>query len=368
MNVLIADDDRITREGIIEFVDWDSLGLHVVAGARDGREALQLLSENDVDILITDIRMPYMSGFELVNAASNKGRFPATIIISGYDDYEYLQQAIKLHIILGYIFKPIQLDQLTQLLKDAIAFRRDWLAKTMIPELTDPDQNQYSYENVVVNLQNLEAIYRALSGGNISKARDLFDQSWQNCMQQSSNLNFAKRFAWEMILSLMQLLARDGINARDIVMGTDPLSLVSALEKRQEVYDLLDDFMENIYLYQRERSNFQDPKFTHVRQALEPRYGDPNLTLQLLADELGVTANYLGALYKKERGESFNAELAAKRVDRAKQLLISTNKKVYDIAMEVGFSDSKYFSVTFRKATELTPSEFRARYYRNPGK
>ena len=103
---------------------------------------------------------------------------------------------------------------------------------------------------MVVNLQNLEAIYRALSGGNISKARDLFDQSWQNCMQQSSNLIFAKRFAWEMILSLMQLLARDGINARDIVMGTDPLSLVSALEKRQEVYDLLDDFMENIYLYQ----------------------------------------------------------------------------------------------------------------------
>lgn len=200
-------------------------------------------------------------------------------------------------------------------MKDAISFRRDWLAKTMIPELTDADQKQYSYQTVVVNLQNLESIYRALSGGDLIRARVLFNQSWQNCMQQSGNLNFAKRFAWEMILSLMQLLAKDGINARDIVMGTDPLSLVSALEKRQE---------------------------------------------------LGVTANYLGALYKKERGESFNSELASKRIDQAKQLLITTNKKVYDIATEVGFSDSKYFAVTFRKATELTPSEFRARYYRNP--
>lgn len=364
MNVLIADDDRITREGLMEFVDWASMGLTVIGGARDGREALQMLSQNDVDILITDIRMPYMTGFELVNAASSKGRFPATIIISGYDDYEYLQQAIKLHIILGYIFKPIQMDRLEQLLKDAIAFRKEWLTKTVMPELTEKDQNRYSYKDVVVNLQNLENIYRCLSGGDLPGARALFTRNWENSVGEGASLNFAKRFAWEVIISLMQMLAKDGINARDIVMGTDPLSLVSALEQKQEVRALIDDFMENIYLFQRERNRYRDPKYTHLQQALENRYADPHLTLQFLAEELGVTANYLGALYKKERGESFNAELANKRVDRAKQLLIATNKKVYDIATEVGFSDPKYFAVTFRKVAGLTPSEFRSRYYR----
>ncbi|MGN0976908.1 MAG: response regulator [Faecousia sp.] len=364
MNVLIADDDRITREGVIEFVDWDALGLKVIGSAKDGREALQLLSENDVDILVTDIRMPYMSGFELVNATSNKGRFPATIIISGYDDYEYLQQAIKLHIILGYIFKPIQIEQLTQLLKEAITFRREWLEKALVPELTDKDQKRYSYKDVVVNLQNLEAIYLALAKDDLPRAKALFAQSWQTAVTPSGSLNFAKRFAWESIISLMQFLAKDGINAQDIVTGADPLSLVSALDQKQAVYQLLEDFLENIHMYQQERNRYSDPKFAYVRQALESRYPDPGLTLQLLADDLGVTANYLGTLYKKERGESFTTDLMNIRLEHAKQLLTTTPKKVYDIAAEVGFSDSKYFAVAFRKATGLRPSQYRDRFYR----
>lgn len=364
MNVLIADDDRITREGVIEFVDWDALGLHVVGSARDGREALQLLSENDVDILITDIRMPFMTGFELVNAASSKGRFPATIIISGYDDYEYLQQAIKLHIILGYIFKPIQIEQLTQLLKDAIIFRKEWLEKALVPELTDNGQKRYSYKDVVVNLQNLEAIYLALATDDLPRAKALFAQSWQTAVTPFGSLNFAKRFAWESIISLMQFLAKDGINAQDIVTGVDPLSLVSALDQKQAVYQLLEDFLENIHMYQQARSRYSDPKFSYVRHALESRYPDPGLTLQLLADELGVTANYLGTLYKKERGEPFTTDLMNIRLEHAKLLLTSTSKKVYDIASEVGFSDSKYFAVAFRKATGLRPSQYRDRFYR----
>ena len=58
MHVLIADDDRITLEGLQQYVDWDGLGLEVTACARDGREALEVLSNTDIDILITDIRMP----------------------------------------------------------------------------------------------------------------------------------------------------------------------------------------------------------------------------------------------------------------------------------------------------------------------
>ena len=53
MHVLIADDDRITLEGLQQYVDWDGLGLEVTACARDGREALEVLSNTDIDILIT---------------------------------------------------------------------------------------------------------------------------------------------------------------------------------------------------------------------------------------------------------------------------------------------------------------------------
>lgn len=364
MNVLIADDDRITREGILNFVDWNSLELNVIATAQDGREALEILIQNDVDILITDIRMPYMNGFELVNAASSRGRFPATILISGYDDYEYLQQAIKLHIILGYIFKPLQLDQLYRQLNEAIEFRKNWLAQVKIPEINATDPGRYSYKNIVVNLNNLEAVYQALCQTDLELALTLFSQSWNSIITEECSINFAKRYAWEFFISLTQLLFKNNINTRDIIMGEDPLSLITTLNEKQEIYDLLADFLTSIHLYQQQYIKYQDPKFSYVQNALEHRYQEPSLSLQVLARELNVTGNYLGALYKRESGNSFNTALLNFRIERAKELLASTNKKISDISSEVGFSDPKYFAVTFRKNANMTPSSYRARFFK----
>lgn len=363
MNVLIADDDRITREGILENIDWSSMNLTVTATARNGKEALQLLADNDIDILITDIRMPYMTGFELVNAANGKGRYPATIIISGYDDYEYLQQAIKLHIILGYIFKPIQLELLNGLLLEAIEFRKDWLEKNVVLEMTSSDLNQYSYKNVMINLKNIEAIYSSLISNDTEKACFLLNESWQQTIDSSCSLNFSKRYAWELVISLMQMLTKDGINTQDIIMGADPLSIISSLSRKQEVYDFIADLLDNICIYIAGRQKYSDPKFTYVQKALETRFDDPELTLLQIASELNVSANYLGTIYKKERGESFNSELTNIRIAKAKQLLITSNLKVYDISQKCGFSDSKYFALTFRKITGMTPSDYRARFY-----
>lgn len=357
MNVLIADDDRITREGIQRYIDWDSLGLQVVATAKDGREAFSLLTENEIDILITDIKMPYLSGFELINAIGSKGRFPATIIISGYDDYDYLQRAIKLHIIQGYILKPIQLEHLTQLLREAIDFRREWLQNAQIPESIGSDLRQYSYKDIIVNLQNLEHIYQTISEGDLTQAQELFQQNWDSIIDETKSLNFTKRFAWEIIISLNQILAKDGIDTQDITLGADPLSLVSALENKQAVFRLLADHLENIHLYLQQRGLYQNSKYTYLCTALESRYMDPDLSLQQLAGELDVTANYLGGLYKKERGESFSAILTAKRVQIAKQLLSTSSLKIQEISTRCGFSDPKYFALSFRQATGMTPQQ-----------
>jgi two-component system response regulator YesN len=146
-------------------------------------------------------------------------------------------------------------------------------------------------------------------------------------------------------------------------MGDDPLALISGLERKDEVFALLRDFLSDIHLYLQQRSQFCDSKVAYVQQALEERFQDPSLTLQQLSDELHVTANYLGILYKKECGESFVAELTARRIDYAKQLLVTTQWRIHKISVDCGFSDPKYFAATFRRATTLTPSEYRSRFY-----
>lgn len=111
--VVIADDEMELRRAIIERVDWQSAGFEVVGDAENGIEALELIERLEPDLLITDIKMPMMSGLEL--AKNVRELCPAThiVFLSGYDDFTYAQQAIQYNII-KYLLKPISSEELSE--------------------------------------------------------------------------------------------------------------------------------------------------------------------------------------------------------------------------------------------------------------
>ncbi len=111
--VLIVDDEQYIRKGIADHVDWKQLGCEVVGLAADGEEAFEIVEQEQPHVIITDIMMPIMSGLELIKLVKEK--YPETyiIIISGYDEFDYVQQALKLGAI-DYILKPVDLDYLAE--------------------------------------------------------------------------------------------------------------------------------------------------------------------------------------------------------------------------------------------------------------
>jgi len=113
LNVIIADDERIQREGIARHVDWEAYGMQVAGLAEDGLQALELMERSGVDLLITDIKMPKMSGLELAERARQVNPQVKILIISGYNDFEYARTAIELKAY-AYLLKPIMMDQLEQ--------------------------------------------------------------------------------------------------------------------------------------------------------------------------------------------------------------------------------------------------------------
>jgi len=110
--VVVADDEEELRRALIRKVDWESVGFSVVGEAENGVEALELVEKYEPDLLLTDIRMPFVSGIEL--ARQVREIRPATQIafLSGYDDFSYAQQAIQYNII-SYMLKPISAAELT---------------------------------------------------------------------------------------------------------------------------------------------------------------------------------------------------------------------------------------------------------------
>jgi len=113
LRVVIVEDEELIREGLRNNIEWESLGLEVVGTADNGKEAIQLCKSVKPDILITDIKMPLVSGLELIEKVKAENEDTVFIIISGYDDFSYAQQAIK-YGVKDYFLKPIELDKLTE--------------------------------------------------------------------------------------------------------------------------------------------------------------------------------------------------------------------------------------------------------------
>lgn len=109
--VLIADDEPIIREGIRDCIDWAALGMEVAAEAEDGEEALELVGQLHIDIVLVDMNMPFMDGIELIRRLREERPECRCLIISGHDEFAYAQEAVRLGVE-DYILKPVDADQL----------------------------------------------------------------------------------------------------------------------------------------------------------------------------------------------------------------------------------------------------------------
>ncbi|WP_242069279.1 response regulator [Paenibacillus dendritiformis] len=108
--VLIVEDEDIIRNGLIYMVDWPKLNSIVVRRAADGIEGLAKIKELQPDIVITDVRMPFQDGIQMLRQSKAEHDYEA-IIISGYSELEYARQAISLSVS-EYLLKPIDFDKL----------------------------------------------------------------------------------------------------------------------------------------------------------------------------------------------------------------------------------------------------------------
>ena len=114
--LLLVDDEEDVIEVIERKVSWEQIGFHVVGHAGNGFKALEMMEDMQPDVVMTDIRMPYMDGLEL--CSNIRQRFPATklLLFTGFDDFEYAKEAVHLEIE-EYILKPLNLAEITEVFK-----------------------------------------------------------------------------------------------------------------------------------------------------------------------------------------------------------------------------------------------------------
>lgn len=116
MKLIVADDDKYTREGLIELIPWEKFGIHEIMQAVNGIEAVRIARWFRPDIVLSDIKMPKMNGIEFVTQMQKEHADCRVIFISGYMEIEYLRSALRLGAV-DYVEKPIN----KKILEDVLA-------------------------------------------------------------------------------------------------------------------------------------------------------------------------------------------------------------------------------------------------------
>lgn len=114
--IMVVDDEAEVRQGIAQKIDWAALGFEIVADAENGLDALKKAESLDLDVVLTDIKMPFMDGLQLGAELARRKPNVKLVVFSGFDEFEFAQEAIKLNVV-EYALKPVNAEELADILR-----------------------------------------------------------------------------------------------------------------------------------------------------------------------------------------------------------------------------------------------------------
>lgn len=361
MKLLIVDDEPIVREGLKNNIDWNNMNLEVIGCASDGRSALELFTLNRADIVLTDIRMPFMDGLEMTKEVKKVDPLTVVILLSAYDDFKYAQEAIRLGAF-DYILKPIDIDILKTTVKRAVDKRREVLnkEKETLPLLNKEDLKFYKAEYFKYPLKLEDELAKAVKRGDSALAFNIFNNIWHEFIYKGYSVDFIKRWGLELVAVVTRSIIEIGENADILFKNTDPWKQISELKTKDKIHDWMQNIIEAVCEYVYLSKNTKNKKLIEMAvKMIHENYSDENISLNSIAEKLYITPNYLSTLFKNEMGITFSDYLTEYRIEKAKELLKDIRIKIYEISGAVGYTDSHYFSKIFKNMTGLTPKEYR---------
>lgn len=249
--VVVIDDEMLVRKGIVLETDWKALDCMVVAEAGNGVQGMEAVKKYAPDLLVCDIKMPQMSGIEMLTKLREERNDVRVIFLTAYGEFAYAQSACRL-LASDYLLKPFRDGE-------------------------------------------LEAAVRRVT-------EKLATEQGRNVQKEKS--------------SMATLVLKSGDKSKYVMGALDYIS---------------------------------------------DHYRDTDICVGKIAESLGISADHLSHIFKKETDYTVAAYLTRFRMRNACKLLGDCRAKVYEVAEQVGYRDIAYFSSTFKKIVGVSPSEYQDR-------
>lgn len=144
--VLLVDDEVLIRENMKNRIPWEDLGFELAASCENGKEAIEWIQKETIDLVLTDICMPYVDGLGIAKYVKNHAANAKVVIITGYDEFDYAREALEYHVF-SYILKPITANELMEVLKqvrdELECERKTWKVHSLYENSVPVLKNQF---------------------------------------------------------------------------------------------------------------------------------------------------------------------------------------------------------------------------------
>ncbi|MBR3772311.1 MAG: response regulator, partial [Clostridium sp.] len=171
--ILIVDDEKMIREGIKKVIDWEALDIHEVLLASSGREAFEIIQQENPDILLTDISMAHMTGLELIEKTLNLLPTLKVLVLTGFDSFEYARKALRLKV-QDFLLKPVDEDILTEAIRKQVILLQE---ENRQKEAEKEQRRITGLKEQVLFEKNLRDL---LHKRNIESSRTYFEENYES--------------------------------------------------------------------------------------------------------------------------------------------------------------------------------------------
>lgn len=419
ISMLVVDDEYMILEGMKKLLPYEEFGITRIETAENAELALAYFANHAVDIVLTDVCMPEMTGLEMISKMKQMSSKTSYVMMSGFQEFDYVKKAISLGV-KDYLVKPINKKELAQLLQELVKEKNqeNSLWQKVLKD-QEPIQSLLSEENKTYFVSSLDKqegfetldilinhqpVYVAFTSDNFQDGVDYQEALEANSQisevlerlerklfygQLSENKEARTHSFYEQVLPLLESGQIHKLESELLGIVDDLKKITPAVYLSKQFFNhvmaaiyhhfqQLDQLQLEDYHLQVEASSSLDNLFEltlnhlktigdsrsfnkHVEEILTiiDRDYHLELTLKEVSERLFLNTVYLGQIIKKETGATFAELLNKKRIKMAQQYLMTGDQSIEEICFKVGYTNLGYFYKIFKRICGESPKSYR---------
>jgi two-component system response regulator YesN len=345
--LILVDDEPWVLSGLEELLDWEDFGFSIIGRYTDSQEALEQICRLRPDAVVTDIRMPNMTGIELIGAMKKEKCAAEIVLISAYRDFEAAREAIRFGAC-HYIMKPFEQEEVEEtlhVLAEKLRLRNE-------PILVDPS------DPVSLSAPQVEYLFREAAYYPLC------------CLLLSDNPGYRPADANGVRITpirinkvpsafLISARSREAAVFAAPETGHNPADSVGSSRIHTD-FSFFPVMLEEALQSLQHGFIFSGNRLAADIQMFLCHSISGNLSLSEVALKFHLSDVYLSSMFKKYTGDTITAFIQDIRTYRAARMLLHSDRELKEIAAGLGYSDYSYFGRLFKRRFGLSPEAYRS--------